>query len=127
MNTALGIKFTEIGPDYVRATMPVNESTMQPLGMLNGGASLALIEIMGSMAANLVFDRSLYVALGQAVTCSHIKSAMKGETVTGTARPLHIGRSSQVWEVYICNAEEKLICKGNITMATLLIESINGK
>ena len=124
LNTALGIVFTEIGENYLEATMPVNESTIQPLGMLNGGASLGLIECIGSMAANMALDREKFVAVGQTVSGSHFKSAYKGDTVTGRAVPVHIGRTSQVWEVSITNSEQKLICKGSITMAVIALEKL---
>lgn len=122
MNTALGIVYTRFGPDWLEATMPVNEHTIQPLGMLNGGASLGLIESLGSMAANLALDRSRFVAFGQAVTCNHLRPAFRGDTVTGRAHPIHIGRTSQVWEVTITNGEGKTVCRGVITMAVVAKE-----
>jgi 1,4-dihydroxy-2-naphthoyl-CoA hydrolase len=118
LNTALGIVFTEIGLKTLTAIMPVDERTIQPFGVLNGGASLALIECLGSMAANLALDREKYVAVGQNVNGSHFKPSLKGETVTGVASPLHIGKTSQVWEISITNGKT-LICKGSITMAVI--------
>lgn len=126
MNTALGIRYTAFGEDYLKCEMPVDTNTIQPLGMLNGGASLALIEILGSMAANLAVDRQRFVALGQAVHAHHFRPAMKGETVTGKATALHIGKSSHVWEVVIKNQSAKVVCKGSITMAIVPIEKISG-
>lgn len=119
LNTALGIVFTEIGPDYLCAEMPVDDRTIQPLGMLNGGASLSLIETLGSMAGNLCLERSKWVAFGQSVTCNHIKPAFKGEVVSGKATAIHLGRTSQVWEVNICNQKGVRICKGSITLAVV--------
>lgn len=87
MNEALGIEYTALGDNWLEAKMPVNANTIQPLKMLNGGASLALIEILGSMAANLVLDRNRFVALGQAVTCNHLKPANMGEEITARATP----------------------------------------
>jgi 1,4-dihydroxy-2-naphthoyl-CoA hydrolase len=113
----LGIVFTEIGTDYLRATMPVNTGTVQPLRMLNGGASLALAEITGSMAANMVFDRSKYVALGLDLNGNHLRPVMEGDYVTGTAKPLHIGNSTQVWEIRIETSEGKLAHISRLTMA----------
>lgn len=98
--------------------MPVNNNTIQPFGVLNGGASLALIESLGSMAANLALDREKFVAVGQTVNGSHFKPAFLGEIVTGIAKPLHIGKTSQVWEVSISSGNN-LICKGSITMAVI--------
>jgi len=117
MNTALGIVFTEVGPDFLKADMPVNENTIQPLGMLNGGASMALIEILGSMAANLAVDRSQWVCFGLDINGNHLRPALKGQTVTGIARPFHIGATTQVWEVRIEDDRQKLVCIGRITMA----------
>jgi uncharacterized protein (TIGR00369 family) len=126
MNTALGIHYTAIGDDYLECVMPVNENTIQPLRMLNGGASLALIESLGSMAANLAIDRAKFVALGQAVTCSHIRPAKFGDMVTGRATALHLGKSSHVWEVSIRDGQGKLVCKGNITMAVVSTDKLGG-
>ncbi len=119
MNTALGIKFTEIGSDFLKAEMPVSEATIQPLGMLNGGASLALIEITASMAANMVLNRNEFVAFGLDINANHIKPAFLGEKVTATASPFHMGRSTHVWEVKIHNEKMDLICVGRITMAVI--------
>lgn len=119
LNTALGIVFTEMGQDFLCAEMPVDERTIQPLGMLNGGASLSLIETLGSMAGNLCLDREKFVAFGQSVTCNHVKPAFIGETVTGKAKPVHIGRTSQVWDVSIYNEKGGRICKGSITLAVV--------
>lgn len=123
MNTALGILFTEIGPNYLSATMTVGPASIQPLGMLNGGASMALVEIVGSMAANLAIDRSAYVAFGLDINGNHIKPAFKGEIVKATATPFHMGKSTHVWEVKIANAQEQLIHVGRITMAVMPIPS----
>jgi 1,4-dihydroxy-2-naphthoyl-CoA hydrolase len=122
MNEALGIEYTALGDNWLEAKMPVNANTIQPLKMLNGGASLALIEILGSMAANLVLDRNRFVALGQAVTCNHLKPANMGEEITARATPLHLGRTSQVWEVVLTSNTGKMVCKGNITMAVVALE-----
>lgn len=113
----LDIEFIEIGENYVKATMPVNNKTIQPLGMLNGGASLALAENVGSMAANLTLNREKYVALGLDINGNHLKAVLKGETVTGIATPLHIGRSTQVWEIRIEKEDGTLACICRLTMA----------
>lgn len=127
LNTALQIVFSEIGEDYLQATMPVFENTIQPLKMLNGGASLALIETLGSMAANLALDREKFVALGQSVTCNHLKPVKMGEWVKATAKPLHIGKKSQVWNVVIEDPADQVICFGTITMAVIPLETNAGK
>lgn len=126
LNTALGIEFTNFGDNFLEASMPVDQNTIQPLGMLNGGASLAMIECLGSMAANMALDREKFVAVGQTVSASHFKSAYLGDTVTAKAQPVHIGRSSQVWEVIIFDGKQVPICKGNITMAVISLERSSG-
>ena len=126
MVSAIDIEFTEIGPDYLIATMPVNEKTIQPIGILHGGASLALIETIGSTAANLAVDRTKYVAVGQTVSCSHIKSVFKGDLVSAKATPIHIGKTSQVWDVALTTSKNVLNCKGQITLAIIPLEKARG-
>lgn len=113
----LGIEFIEMGEDYLKARMPVNERTVQPLRMLNGGASLALSESLGSMAANLVFDRSKFVALGLDLNGNHLRPVMEGQWVFGIAKPLHIGTTTQVWEIRIETEDGKLAHISRLTMA----------
>jgi 1,4-dihydroxy-2-naphthoyl-CoA hydrolase len=113
----LGIRFTRITPDSLEATMPVDHRTVQPLRMLNGGASFALAENLGSMAANLALDRSRFVALGLEMNGNHIKSALEGETVTGITRALHLGRSTHVWEITIVNQHQQPLFIGRLTMS----------
>ncbi len=122
MNTALGIRFTEVGNDYVKAVMPVAEASIQPLGMLNGGASMALVEIVGSMAANLAVDRSRFVCFGLDINGNHVRPAFKGQSVTATARPIHIGSTTHVWEVRVEDEKDRLLCIGRITMAVRPLE-----
>jgi 1,4-dihydroxy-2-naphthoyl-CoA hydrolase len=112
----LGIKLTEIGADYLRGTMPVDRRTHQPQGLLHGGASAALAETLGSIAANMVIDRSTHLAVGQEINANHLRG-VKGGLVTGTARPFYIGRGSQVWGIEIQNADGQLVCVSRITMA----------
>jgi 1,4-dihydroxy-2-naphthoyl-CoA hydrolase len=116
----LGIEFIELGSDFLKAKMPVNEKTVQPLRMLNGGASLAMSECVGSMAANLVFDRSKLVALGLDLNGNHLRPVMEGNWVFATAKPLHIGNTTQVWEIKIENEEGKLVHISRLTMAVVL-------
>lgn len=115
----LGIEFIELGDDYLKARMPVNERTVQPLRMLNGGASLAMAECVGSMAANLVFDRSNLVALGLDLNGNHIRPVMEGNWVYATAKPFHMGNTTHVWEIKIENEEGKLVHISRLTMAVL--------
>jgi 1,4-dihydroxy-2-naphthoyl-CoA hydrolase len=113
----LGIRVTEIGPDFLRATMPVNERTHQPFGVLHGGASVALAETVGSLAAMLSVDPS-YMVLGQDINANHLRSISSG-LVTATARPFHLGRSSQVWHIEIRDEQERLVCVSRLTMAVV--------
>ena len=119
MNASLGIQYTEIGEQFLMARMPVDSRTVQPMKRLNGGASLALIETTGSMAANLTLNRKTHAAVGQQVHAHHFRPAMSGDVVFAKAVPLHLGKKSQVWEVTITNSGNDLICKGTITMAII--------
>jgi len=117
MNEALGIIFTEITPEYVKATMPVNENTMQPMGILNGGASMALVETVASAAANLLIDRDKQVGFGLEINGNHCRPANRGTIVTATATPLHIGKTTQIWQVNICDEAGKLVNTSRMTIA----------
>ncbi len=119
----IGIEFCELGTDYLVAKMPVDHRTIQPLGVVNGGAFCALAETVGSMAANLCLDRTKYVALGLDINANHLKSAGKG-FVYGTAKAFHVGRSTQVWEIKITDDEGNLCCISRLTMAVV---PVNGK
>src|SRR5688572_8300214 len=96
----LGIVMTEAGEDWLRATMPVDRRTVQPFGILHGGASVVLAETLGSMAGNLCVDTTKEMVVGLEINANHLR-AMRDGVVTGTARALHIGRSTQVWEIRI--------------------------
>jgi 1,4-dihydroxy-2-naphthoyl-CoA hydrolase len=111
----LGIEFTEIGEDFLRGRMPVDERTHQPYGILHGGASVALAETLGSVAAGLVIDRGKYRCVGQEINANHIRGIASG-FVIGTARPVHLGRRSHVWEIRITDEQERLICISRLTM-----------
>jgi len=117
-NTAvesLGIKFTEIGADYLRATMPVDARTHQPFGLLHGGASVLLAETLGSVAGGLCVMPKQH-AVGMEINANHMRAVRSG-TVTGTARALHIGRNSHVWEVRIEDENGKPVCISRMTLA----------
>ncbi|MBS0379995.1 MAG: hotdog fold thioesterase [Proteobacteria bacterium] len=114
----LGIRFTEIGPDYLRATMPVAPHTHQPFGVLHGGASVVLAETVGSVAALLCVDGEKFMCLGQEINANHLRAVSSG-TVTATARPFHIGARSQVWGIEIRDDEGRLVCVSRITMAVV--------
>jgi 1,4-dihydroxy-2-naphthoyl-CoA hydrolase len=112
----LGIKFTNSGDDYLEATMPVDDRTVQPYRLLHGGASCALAESLGSIAANFCINTNEYMAVGQHIEATHLKPAFKGE-VKGRARAIHIGKSSHVWRIEIFNSEGQMICDSKIIMA----------
>lgn len=112
----LGIRITEIGADFLRATMPVTEHVHQPYGMLHGGASVALAETAGSLAAMLCVDPEKYLCLGQEINANHLRAIFAG-TVTATARPLHIGGRSHVWSIEIRDEKQRLVCVSRLTMA----------
>ena len=114
----LGIVFTVIGEDFIEAKMPVDNRTRQPLGLLHGGASVSLAETLGSVAATCCIDVAKQFCVGLEINANHIKSARDG-FVTGTARPLHIGKTTQVWEIRIITERNELVCISRITMAVL--------
>ena len=118
LNSSLGILFTEVGDDFVRGTMPVDTRTMQPYGLLHGGASVALAETVGSLAANLCIDMTKYVCVGQEINANHLRPVSSG-LVTGTARPFHVGGRSQVWGIEIRDENDRLVCVSRITMAVV--------
>lgn len=119
----IGIEYVELTEEYLKARMPVDHRTWQPLKMLNGGASLALAETVGSMAANLTINRDEYVALGLDINANHLKAAMTGY-VYGIARPYHVGKSTQVWEIRIEDEEGNLV---NISRLTMSNVKVNGE
>lgn len=114
----LGIEFLEIGPDFIRGRMPVDDRTHQPYGILHGGASVALAETLGSTGAALAIDPDKYRCVGQEINANHIRGISSG-FVIGTARPLHVGRRSHVWEIRITDERDKLVCISRLTMAIL--------
>lgn len=112
----LDIKFIELGPDYLRATMPVDQRTRQIMGVLHGGASVALAETVGSFAANLCVDNERLMCVGQEINANHLRPVASG-LVTATARPVHLGSRSQVWSIEIRDERDKLVCISRLTMA----------
>jgi 1,4-dihydroxy-2-naphthoyl-CoA hydrolase len=114
----IGILFTEIGDNHLRATMPVDHRTQQPYGLLHGGASVALAETLGSVASALVIDGEKNICVGLEINANHIRSVRAG-LVTGTASPIHIGASTHVWEIRIVDQKEKLVCISRLTVAIL--------
>ncbi|MDB2384426.1 hotdog fold thioesterase [Endozoicomonas sp.] len=111
----LGIKLTDIGPDYITATLPVDKRTQQPMGLLHGGASVALAETLGSLAGNLACDNGEY-CVGLEINANHLRPVSSGR-VTGTARAIHIGKTTQVWDIKIENEQYQTVCISRITLA----------
>lgn len=118
MIATLGIRFTDIGDDYLRGTMPVDARTHQPYGLLHGGASVSLAETLGSAAAMLCVDPEKEIAVGLDINANHVRGVTRG-VVTGTARPIHVGRTTQVWEIRIEDEQQRLVCISRLTVAVV--------
>jgi 1,4-dihydroxy-2-naphthoyl-CoA hydrolase len=113
----LGIVFTEFGPDFLRGTMPVDARTRQPYGLLHGGASVLLAETLGSTAGGLCVEEDEGV-VGIEINANHVGAVREGEVI-GTARPVHVGRSTQVWEIRVEDAGGRLVCLSRLTLAVI--------
>lgn len=113
----LGIEFLEVGDDFIRARMPVDGRTRQPYGILHGGASVVLAETIGSMGAAYACPPGFH-PVGLDINANHVRSVSSG-WVTGVARPVHVGRSTQVWQIDIRNDAGQLVCVSRLTMAVL--------
>lgn len=114
----LGIEFTDVGDDYLRAAMPMDERTCQPEGLLHGGASAALAETLASVAGHLIIDRDAFSCVGLAINANHIRPVREGYVV-GTVRPIHLGRSTQVHEVRVDDHCGRLVCVSRVTLAVV--------
>ena len=124
---ALGMELTEVTPDYLEGRMPVDGRTHQPMGLLHGGASVALAETLGSIAAMLRVDRTKQACVGLEINANHIKGVRDG-WVRGRATPVHVGRSTQVWEIRITHEETgALVCLSRITMAVIDLPAASPK
>ncbi len=118
MSDFLGIEFIEIGDDYITAKMPVDDRTRQPVGIMHGGASCVLAETVGSVAANFCVDPSKYYCVGLDINTNHIRSIREG-FVYATAKPYHLGRTTQVWGINIVNDAQQIISVNRLTMTVL--------
>lgn len=114
----LGITYTEIGDDYLKATMPVDEKTKQPAGILHGGASVVLAESVGSIASNLVIDSEKLMGVGLVINANHLRPVSSGY-VTATCTPIHIGSKTHVWDIKLRNEEGKMTCISRLTVAII--------
>ena len=118
MSEHLGIEWVEVGENFLKAKMPVDHRTVQPYGLLHGGASCTLAETIGSVASAMIVDHSKFLCVGLEVNANHIKGAREG-FITGTAIPLHLGSSTHVWDIKIVDGQDKLICVSRLTVAIL--------
>lgn len=114
----LGMRFTEIGPDYLRATLPVSDQTRQPAGILHGGASVVLAETIGSVASAMLAGHEALRHVGLEINANHLRQVADGH-VTGTVRPIHTGRTTQVWDIRIQDAAGRMTCISRLTVMTL--------
>lgn len=119
MGDALGIEFSSFKLDEVQATMPVNQNTVQPFGLLHGGASVTLAETLASVGAWLNIKDEGKTAVGVEINANHVRAIKKGSSVKGIAKPIHVGRQTQVWETKIYSEDEKLVCVSRCTLAVV--------
>jgi uncharacterized protein (TIGR00369 family) len=118
MSEYLGIEFTEVGDDYLIATMPVDHRTKQPIGIMHGGASCVLAETVGSTAANFCVDITTHYCVGLDINTNHIRPMREGYVIA-VAKPFHLGKKTQVWSIDIKNKEGKLVSVSRLTMSVL--------
>ena len=118
MLSHLDRKFIEIGEDFLKATMPVDHRTHQPMGLLHGGASATLAETLGSFASHLIVDTTKFDCVGLEINANHVRSKTEG-IVTGIAKPIHLGSKTHIWDIRIEDERGKLVCISRLTMAVL--------
>lgn len=116
----LGIVFTEVGPDFLKAEMPVTTKIHQPMGLVHGGANVALAETVGSVGANMLVDREKYACVGQEINANHVRGVREGK-ITATGKPLYVGRSSQVWDIRLYDDKNRLTCVSRLTLAVIQV------
>lgn len=114
----LGIRFTEVGKDFLKATMPIDEKTIQPMGIMHGGASAALAETVASAAANYAIDQKTHVCVGLDLNINHLRAVRSG-IVTAVAKPFHLGKTTQVWDIKIFNESKELVSVARLTIAVI--------
>jgi len=119
MAAHIGIEWVEVGENFIKAKMPVDQRTNQPYGLLHGGASCALAETLGSVASAMVMDHSKFYCVGLEINANHIRGVREGY-VTGIASPLHLGNTTHVWDIKIYDEREKLVCVSRLTVAILM-------
>lgn len=114
----LDMRFSELGPDYLKLSMPVNERTRQPYGLLHGGASAALAETAGSVASAMVVDLEKFTCVGLEINANHVRGVRDG-IVTATCQPLHLGKQTHVWDIKIHDEQQRLVCVSRLTVSIL--------
>ena len=115
----LGIKFTELGNDFLKAVMPVTQELLQPQNIMHGGASCVLAETIGSVAANLCVDEKAHVCVGLDINVNHIRQAKAGDVITAVAMPFHVGRTTHVWDIRLNNQDGKIVAVSRLTVAVI--------
>ena len=118
MAAHIGIEWVEVGENFMKAKMPVDQRTNQPYGLLHGGASCVLAETLGSVASAMVIDHSKFYCVGLEINANHVRGVREGY-VTGVASPLHLGSATHVWDIKIYDEKEKLVCVSRLTVAIL--------
>jgi 1,4-dihydroxy-2-naphthoyl-CoA hydrolase len=121
----LGIRYTAVGDDYLEGELPVDERTLQPAGILHGGATAALAETLGSTAANMCVDRERFLCVGLELNINHLRAKRNGHVI-GRATPVHVGSSTQVWEIRIRDSQGKAVSISRLTMSVLERKRIKG-
>jgi len=119
MAAHIGIEWVEVGENFIKAKMPVDQRTNQPYGLLHGGASCVLAETLGSVASAMVIDHSKFYCVGLEINANHIRGVREGY-VMGIASPLHLGNTTHVWDIKIFDEREKLVCVSRLTVAILM-------
>jgi 1,4-dihydroxy-2-naphthoyl-CoA hydrolase len=119
LSDVLGMTIDEIGADFVRGSLPVTRRVLQPFGLLHGGASMVLAETLGSIGATLTVDLTKVLCVGQEINANHLRGVREGDVITGIARPVHLGRSSQVWSIEIRDSRQRLVCMSRFTVAVV--------
>jgi len=118
MAAHIGIEWVEVGENFMKAKMPVDQRTNQPYGLLHGGASCVLAETLGSVASAMVIDHSKFYCVGLEINANHVRGVREGY-VTGVASPLHLGNTTHIWDIKIYDEREKLVCVSRLTVAIL--------
>ena len=126
IHDALGIEIIEVGDNFIIGKMPVDKRTVQPYGILHGGASVVLAESLGSIGSHFVIDSEKYVSVGLDINANHLRPVRSG-FVYGKATPIHLGRKNHVWDIEITTDREKLVCKARLTVAVIKKEDLVGR